>query len=482
MSRMRACKSFLIMLALLSALLTSGAAVAKQDVTVELFYSAAWHDVSDRWRVTKGEIVINHGAGNEQTGVVPSDASLTFDNRDGEMNPENRKSSLFGLIGHNTPIRITVSDDIRFSGQVVAWKPRRAAGTLDSTRGDAWVLVQAQGTIRRLGQGNPPVRSALNRTMLAAASGTIIPAELWSLEDEPGAKLFSSAVGGLPGTGEITFSDTDKPPVPGGHSGIVGSARSVSLTLGSFVSMPVRPYTDTGQWAIQGAFISDDLDAGEPRMAATLANGNQISINVSDFGILVQRLAVDIFDPDGGSIFFDDVDISNGGIVGEPMSLMMAVVDTGGGNDEFVARVLDGNGTIRAEITTTNVGYDKVSKIVAATAGGNTDTPFVGASHIGLFTNPSFDIDVDTVGIARAASGWAGERAGDRADRLCGEEGIAFTIVGTAAETQPMGPQLPDTTLNLFDEIARTDAGIIHDTRTQLGLTFRTGRSLHNQG
>ena len=141
-----------IFLPLLLVLVTAGVPVPKQDVLVELFYNAAWHDhTADVY--TRDQIVINHGAGNEQTGVVPSDASLTFDNRDGEMNPENRQSSLFGLIGHNTPIRISVGSDIRFSGQVVSWKPRRAVGELSSTRGDAWVHVQAQGTIRRLGQG-----------------------------------------------------------------------------------------------------------------------------------------------------------------------------------------------------------------------------------------------------------------------------------------------------------------------------------------
>ena len=99
------------------------------------------------------------------------------------------------------------------------------------------------------------------------------------------------------------------------------------------------------------------------------------------------------------------------------------------------------------------------------------------ASHAVLWSGT---LPADSAGY-EAFTGHSGETAGARFARLCGEEDITDTVVGDAAETQLMGPQYPDTLLNWFAEIARTDAGIIHDTRDELGLTFRTGRSLYNQ-
>lgn len=453
-------------------LVIPGPTMAKQDLLVELFYSSAWHDVTSRV-YTRDLITINHGAGNEQTGVIPSDATLTFGNRDGEMNPDNRRSTLYGLIGHNTPIRISVDGDVRFSGQIVSWKPRRAMGALDTTRGDAWVEVQAQGTIRRLGQGTSPVESALQRSTL----GGILPQEHWSLEDGSDSTLYASTVGGNPGYGVVLQSGTDLP-TPSGHTAISGAAATVLLPPGAAVELPVRPYSDTGQWVLQTALTADGfgVDVGA---AVALNNGVLVAASMSEW-LDPNTFAVDvsIFDATGAEIY-GNTDVVDGVGLDEPLSLVLANVDTGAG-DDFVMRILDGQGAVRAELTTTNIGYSTAAHVTVFNdwiPSGDS----AGANHATLWTDAAFDVDVDTVSGARAASGWQGELAGERFTRLCAEEGITGTIVGSESDTQAMGPQYPDTVLNLFAEIARTDAGIIHDTRDQLGLTFRTGRSLYNQ-
>lgn len=454
-------------LALLLILAGTVVPMAKQDVSVWLFYNGVWNEHTDNRVYTRYPITINAAAGDEQSGLAPSSAELTFGNRDNVMNPENRKSPLFGLIGRNTPIRIDLGQETRFSGQVVSWKPRRAV------KGDAWVHVKAQNTIQRLGQGTPPVLSSLYRTMTNAGLGTIAPTEYWPLEDGSQATQFASAVGGSAGLGGISAGGTEAP-TPAGHSGIIGSSTSVLMPEFSFIRAQVRSYTDDGFWAIQGAFIFDELDS-EQIVVATLGNGRLVQAGISGAGGSPQNFFALVLDPSLGVVFTDNVNITGDDLLSEPVSMMFAVTDTGGG-DDFVARILDGGGQIRAEITTTDVGYSTVSQIEIQAAGVPS-----GASHIGFYANPLFDADLDAVAIARAASGFDGETAGERFDRLCIEEGIADTVVGVLSDTQPMGPQYPDTSLNWFEEIARTDGGVIYDTRDELGLTFRTGRSRYNQ-
>jgi hypothetical protein len=78
-------------------------------------------------------------------------------------------------------------------------------------------------------------------------------------------------------------------------------------------------------------------------------------------------------------------------------------------------------------------------------------------------------------------NGWPGERAGTRFLRLMAELDLNATLLGVEAETWPMGPQRPDTLLNLLQEIARTEDALIFDSRDAIALTMRTRRHRYNQ-
>lgn len=131
--------------------------MAEQDVTVELFHSGVWNDVTaDVY--TRDGITVTHGRGDEQAHAAPSSCELTLRNVDGRYNPRNPVSPLFGLIGRNTPLRVTVGADVRFAGEVSQWAPGRAVDD-----GDAWVKLSAGGVSRRLGQGASPLRSSAHR-------------------------------------------------------------------------------------------------------------------------------------------------------------------------------------------------------------------------------------------------------------------------------------------------------------------------------
>lgn len=476
--------------ALTLALVLAGAvvAVAKQDVLVELFYSSVWNDHTAR-ALVRSPITINHGAGDEQSGVVPSNANLSFRNHDGEMNPDNRKGSLFGLIGHNTPIRITVGGDVRFHGQVVSWKPRRALGAVSGTRGDAWVDVRAQGTIQRLGQGPIPLRSALFRSISGVTPDAFTPHDYWPMEDGSESTLIANAiVGGTSGTftGPVTFSS----------DGPLGSAPVLRLGDGFRAIFPVASYTDVGRWALSIALNVPS----EPASTATLL---EVPVGPAPGGTL-GSWKLELVPGSPASLNFQAYDTSGvavpGRVASEPF-LGGSVIS----EDDFFGNWFiftmgeeeDGADTLAwvgySDGTTSNSGphvqiganidpatvHQPISGPLVLQA--NSDLDGMGVGHLSVFVDTAFDFTTWGFFRTRALSGWANETAGDRFERLCVEEDISSMVVGDVDDTQEMGPQSVDTLLNLFAEIARTDAGIIHDTRHELGLTLRTGRSLYNQ-
>lgn len=416
-------------------------------------------------------IRIAYGAPNEHSNVLPGSIAFELDNPDGDYTPDHPMSVYWPDIQLGMTVVWSVywlgQWWVRFTGQVSEWKPYWPYGDLSNlkgAKGEARVSVVASGLLRQLGQGRSPLRSALYRAMVGFA-----PAEHWSLEDGPDATQFASSTGGEPGIGEAGGppSGIDLPE-PAGYPGFLGSAPSVLLPEHAIIHLPVRPYTDNSQWVVQGAFVHD-ASADVVELEAYLDSGRVVTASLAaDFNVL------EVFVEDDGSVIFSDFDTisGSGSIVDEQLSVMIALDDASGGT--IVVRVLDGDGTIRAEVSGAGVGYSTVDRMRIDNASGT-----VGASHVGLFTSTSFDPDTDTVEIARAMAGYSGEQAHERADRLCLEAGILITIIGD--ESALMGPQQIDTLYNLLAACAYVDIGILHEDREALALVYRCGSTLYNQ-
>jgi len=452
--------------------------VAKQAATVELFYNGVWNDhTSDLYR--RNSIAINHGVLDGQSGLAPSDATLTFQTRDGRMNPENRRSPLFGLIGEGTQFRIKDGSDIRLSGRAVGWRPQRSIG---GTKFDAWVDVTVQGTIRRLGRGEQPMlRSPVFRTWSGVAPNGYVPLAYWPMEDGHTATQFAAAIPG------------NQPMVPAGSvdfaadRGVAGSDPLPVFAAGASAVAPVPAYTATTKWVAMFTMKIPSEPASKTTFAEfTVAGANETLWRLV-YNPSFNTVDIETYNSTGGLVNTIQVTELTGGFDWTPSeadffgtwaTYLIASVNTGGSNVSHW-----GGLTIGPEIALTGHlgtadGHGSITSV--RPLGGN------GASigHYAVYVDPAFGIsasDPDAVNNSAAVFGWAGETAGARFTRLCREEGIVSSIVGTEASTQPMGPQVGDTLLNHFDEIAKTDAGIIYDTREAEGLTLRTGRSLNNQ-
>ncbi|MCM2580440.1 hypothetical protein [Streptomyces meridianus] len=74
---------------------------------VELRLGSEWVDVTGDAYV-RDPISIRHGRADEGQAVSPASCSLTLNNRDGRYSPSNPLSPYYGLLGRNTPLRVSV--------------------------------------------------------------------------------------------------------------------------------------------------------------------------------------------------------------------------------------------------------------------------------------------------------------------------------------------------------------------------------------
>lgn len=437
-----------------------GPAVAKQNVQVELFYNGVWNDhTADLFG--RNPLTINHAAGNLQDGVVPTDGTLTFKGNDGRMNPDNPKSPLFGLIGYKTPIRAKADGDIRISGRTVSWKPRRGKG---GSKFVAWVEVTIGGKVFELGQGDQPKRSAMRRAYDAAQ-----PLAYWPLEDSSSATQAASAVNGvgpmiLSGNGLTKFGSLAGPPGAATAADTSQTSVAADVMAGTIPDVP-----GATSWRVDFSILyrtSDATFAVDMPGWSTRGGVQSWFLAQSEAGTGLRLFYVDATDI-WLAASAPDVEHNDG------IWHLYTIIAAQDGADIDVTVKVDGVAVISTTVTAHAFGTP--SEMFGQAGVFSADPIAAGISHTAVWA-PSSATDM-----MPAFRGHVGETAGARFGRICDELGITDTLVGVEAETQLMGPQPAGTDLEVFADIARTDAGIIHDTRTQFGLTLRTGRSLLDQ-
>lgn len=571
--------------------------MADHPVTVELYHSDAWNDVTDDV-YTRSGISVTRGLGGESGEPVAGSAALTFDDQTGTYNPNNPLSPLYGLVGRNTPLRIrwpavlvedfedatlnvtitdsgdvawsrtsteshggswslrsgVIADDessvatiaipagydtvdlwcmvdseegfdefmiavdgvtklvlsgavawqlvtlpvsgastlaltyvkdsssstgadaayvddvtfgrYRYTGEVADWRTHRTVEPVTATRGDAWTDATAAGLLRRWGRGSKGLSSPSYR-----AISQTTPFAWWPLEVGDGRATISSP-SGLPDGVPLQAS----PASLGSHrmSGVVGGSTvgppgapsAIDLSGGGQLSANIVSPSDTDAWRVEMGFQYKDpvgeFDAGQLiqirygtssviGLYCGVAPGAEFAIEAMD----------DLdFSADTASVVLDD---------GAWHHITLQVESAAGGSSTAYTVTIDGDYVISG--TMTDIGYGGPSTVVVSPS-GDVD----GASHLVFWSGLDIpgDIGYD------AFTGHSGERAGDRFTRICGEAGISSTLIGAANDTVRMGPQPTDSLQNVLEEIARTDAGMLYESRHQPGMTFRTGRSLYN--
>lgn len=443
--------------------------MAKQNVKVQLFYDGVWNDRTDDV-YSRDEISISRGVKNPGDQATTSTATLTFDNRSGNLNPRNPRGALFGKIGQNTPIRILLGSDERFHGQVVRWKPERAI------KGDAWVRVEATGVLDQLGKGLDVARGALERKVIDVG-----PVYLWPMTDGSNA----TSLGGYKGTPampSLPTGDFEMAKVAGplGAPASYPELRSDTLTTGDETFKVTLDTTQTASgWTVE--FIHKISGSG------ALPTSSPLTFTTSRFNWTVVFI--------GGGVNevllqgFSTVDATGASDVSFSVALSASPFDDTWhqwrfGSDEVADAFLyiwrDGVlvGTDSTSVTGVAGGIKEITVLCDAETGSSG----VDSASMGELAIYEGDPSADN-GTYAAFFGYTGESAEDRFSRVAGEEGITAVVIGDPASVTStlMGPQPLATVLDVLAEVERTDDANIFETRDALGLTLRTGRSKMNQ-
>lgn len=457
------------------------------DVTVEIYYDAAWNDITTDVldRDGKNSITITRGRSNENGRVDASHAALKLNNVNGKYSPRNPNSALFGKIGRNTPLRISYTYSavtyIRFVGEITAWPSK-----WDPSGSDVWVQVDAWGIMRRLSQGNPPVRSPLYRTILG--DNALAPVAYWPLEDGENATRFASA---LNGQSALTFRDS---PTPG-----TGISSAGSLPVADFVGTatltgpgfkPVAISVSTGYIAISFTLGAQDVDGknqGWDPITVHLQGSSTFSNRI--YATILERWNVSLFDQ-YGMTWGDPPDrASTASTTFNPFdgaSHAITLIAQQSGSDIIYQIWADGSSD-GPQMTYTDTGGTLGTPIaiegplVRDVAWGGFGTTDATGAHLSLGHLVVHDnaLALTPETYYQASIGWAGEQAHERIERMCDEESVAVSVTGS--ESALMGAQRTAAFVDCLEDCATTDRGVLYEQRAAIGLAYRTNSSRYNQ-
>jgi hypothetical protein len=435
--------------------------VTSQDLTFELFYDGAWHDITSDDDVFTQPIVIKRGQGDETPQLRPASVALQLANDDDRYRTSNPVSPLYGKAGLNTPARVSVGGTVRAVVEASSWSADQSRDFRRTPRrGRAWVDFEGGGLLQRIGQWDEPLRSPMYRqiTSLATLRG------YWPGEDAAAATAMSSGYpGGSPAAvSDVTFGSGDGP--AGSEKLIVlGSA---GLATGAFPA-------DIDPTAWQLSFTTDLAGADGTERQAYIWRTSQGYYWVWQASLTTFRLTV--VDSTGATLLSSG--IGNGGVnPGQKIVFRMKCTLSAGTWTVEPAWYSEGSPVV--------VGY---TDTFAGTAGKPTgwkstaNTVMSGAFLGHVFATTTTADNLHSGEMIGAINGHSPENARNRFGRLMNELGLPWSVIGVAADSTLMGPQSADPFPEQLKEIAATEDGLIFDDVDGIGLVLMLRNARYNQ-
>ncbi|WP_405391052.1 hypothetical protein OG596_26285 [Streptomyces sp. NBC_01102] len=344
----------------------------------------------------------------------------------------------------------TLSDRrTRFSVEAPTWSPRFTV-----SGDDMYVPIQGGGILRRLGQGQKALDSTLRRRI-----PTYSPLAYWPMEEGATATQAYSPIAGV---GPMAVTDMSF----ASSSDLGGSGPLPTLGDNARFFGGVRPGAN-GQWQVELVYNLEALPASLTTMLLVRTTGSTPRILVQ-----IQTTNVKLVGQDaaGDEVWF--INLTPPDFVGQWNRLQVMHSTSGGTITAKIGWVTIGQGGQYGQTTYSGTA----GHVTSVEAQPGTGLQGMGLGHISVFGTADMQ-----AAYAFADHGFSGETAGARLTRLATEEGVPFALVGSTADQTPMGPQRPDTLLNLFAECEAADGGILYEDRNRVGLVYRGRTSLYNQ-
>lgn len=351
----------------------------------------------------------------------------------------------------------------RFIGEVSNWPTRWGLGERD-----IYAQVEAAGILRRLNQGDAPLRSAYYRAVTGIASDLT---GYWPMEDAQGSTRLATVTSKVPRASVMTlFGPT---PDLASNTQFVASDPLPVVGATSFTGFISSPAGGTNQaWEVRA------LVAVPAAGATNLAPLFRVYLNTGNF--------VDLVYGTGGTLGYNAFSAA-----GTLLASQIQEVYGQSLNGDLRLVSLEGSATNLGAVTLrpgTDVGNQRGTATTVAAGWptaviinpyGTLGLGAVGMGHLYVQSHASANASIFELYYALDA--YAGDTAAARFARLCTEQGVPYSLIGDTTLSETMGAQLPRTFLDLLDEAVEVDLGILIEPREAAVLTFRSHTSLFNQ-
>lgn len=426
-----------------------------------------WTDItSDVQYKQRVEMII--GRADEFAKPQPASLKLTVDNRAGKYS-KGGQSPNYPNVKKNTPIRVQISTDsgatwpyTRFQGEILTFTPK-----WDSTGRNAETNIVAAGARRRLEQHEQPVKSALRRYTEQAAN--VI--HYWPLEDGAEQRAATAAIGDLPlpfynviNVPEAkTFFDLDQ-----GSNPLVSSDGVVGFQSGAGLFLKAPTDTTSSKWALLFAYRTAGKVHSDS-LASDVVEGFGLYINgqVQNYQVIIQT-GFTIADKEALYMFMgpsltQEWKMDPPEFLGQWHWCELWITNRGTTNQQDYRFSVDDQAKIGLR---TEIPLGKINDIeVVSDSLASTPVP----QGMGHFIVLNAGVNEYDPGFYQAFLGNPNEYVHTRLARLAAENGEILTVVGTSEVT--CGPQTVDTLINLLDDAAGVDGGILYDGVSR-GLTY----------
>lgn len=435
------------------------------DTLAQLFYNGSYNLLTTDVNEAAG-VKIQSGVTDEGT-LRPSKINFRLNDPTDKYRPSNPSSALWPQLHLYTLGAFATGGTVRATGEVASYKPgqtdyiKLSAGTV--IRGDRWVDVEVQGQLGRMSQWDDNLESALRHQLGGYASSI----GYWPGEDGRDAvKLSNVLAGGAPGF--ITGASLQ------GADGPAGSDKVLTLPSGAAIGGTFATSSTTAGWQFGFAIKATASDATRrPIMTFRTSNGYRWSITQDNgsYGLVVLDGTSD------ENVLEDNfTSYGTGAEAGQWIYFRIKVTASGGTVTAGLGWYPQ-NSAVLWGFTSTFTGT--VGRLTTWRADGNaSNADGAYGQIIGL---AGVADDIQSSDFVDAFDGYDGETAGDRYARLMSQAGLSYRVLGTAADSTPMGPQPIDTLVNLLKEIGTTEDGLIFDRAGAQGTDFRLRNHMLNQ-
>jgi hypothetical protein len=356
----------------------------------------------------------------------------------------------------------------RFIGEVSAWQQK-----WDTSGSDVYTPIEASGIMRRLGQGSPPLKSALYRALTTLDTA---PVAYWPAEDEDNSTSIASGLSGHP---PMEFEEADLPDFAA-NTEFVASAALPTIGTSKWTG-EVLAYTSTG--TVQMRFLMKVPDSGgtDGEIIAALSTQPPGTVGgLAQWAIKYHtggNLRLEAYATDGSTVV-DSGSVAFG-VNGVLLYISLELAQSGSDINWALKTLEVGASSVTSTSgTKTSATLGAAQEVYVNHSMTDFDTTSVGAETVIGHISVHGSITSLTT-LADLIAAYAGEAAGTRIQRLCDEEGITLVGLGDLADTEPMGPQGQEPLLELIREAAAADLGILYEPRDTFGLAYRTRVALY---